>query len=248
LDRCPVNRVVALGTTRRTVMDATQPSNPWPLAGGLTAAALATILGGIVYIAIAIQPEPVTAPKSFSPYTAADKTFQCVRPDGWRADGGAQGGVICRASFEQGLAEIEIISDLAGSLMGDIVKGPGGAMPDLGGVPGAPDIGGGSQEKPRSPVEKVHDMSKKDAESALKKDGFGEYEEQGAQAFQSALGEARFSEFGAGGIFGKARGFRVTILGGERRITVLCRAPEKDWEKVKPAFRQVINSLTPGTG
>ena len=47
---------------------------------------------------------------------------------------------------------------------------------------------------------------------------------------------------------GKLHGYRVTVLGGERRFTILCRCPQRNWKILEPAFLRVIQSVAAGSG
>ncbi|HVF09344.1 MAG TPA: hypothetical protein VNA16_00990 [Abditibacteriaceae bacterium] len=176
----------------------------------------------------AMQPQSVEAPTAFTSFTAGDKSFTCDAPADWdnatATLGG--GGVTGNATFKKGAVRIDVKSDLAGSLWGDISR-VGSAEP---GVP------------QKSPVQKVHEMS---TEAMSKK--FTNYEEMPGTMYQSKLGETWMSEFTADGGFGvgKLHGYRVTMLGGERRYTVLCQCPAADWDKLKPAFDRIRDSLTP---
>ncbi len=221
--------------------------NPWPLAMGLTLLCLVVVFGGGAYVVMAARPERVTkAPAQFKSYTAKDQSFKCLQPEGWQVDGGALGGVRAAATFTQGGAKIRVSSDLEGSLMGDISKSP----IDMGGlsVPGGPDMGAAAKELNRPPVEKVHMADAEEVESIMELNGYREYADGQMQSFQSAAGDARFSEFTAdGGMFGgKIKGMRATLLGGERRVRVVTYCLEEDWTTLKPAFQKVIVSVTPG--
>ena len=180
------------------------------------------------FISKALQPQPIEAPSTFIVFTAGDKSFSCDAPANWENTTATKGGggVVGNATFKMGAARIDVRSDLAGSLMGDIARASNA----------------GAAEPPKSPVQKVHEMS---TESMSNK--FTDYEEMPATSFQSRLGEAWSSEFTAEGGFrvGKIHGYRITMLGGERRYTVICQSPEEDWAKLKPAFDRVRDSLTP---
>jgi hypothetical protein len=55
------------------------------------------------------------------------------------------------------------------------------------------------------------------------------------------------TEFTAKTAFGSGiHGYRATIIGHERAITVFCTCPEDDWAGVKPAFDKVLLSLKRG--
>jgi len=55
------------------------------------------------------------------------------------------------------------------------------------------------------------------------------------------------AEFTASGSFGGTlKGYRATALSRDRRVRVMCKCSKDDWEKLKPAFDKVIESLGPG--
>ncbi|HEU4752043.1 MAG TPA: hypothetical protein VFU47_02965 [Armatimonadota bacterium] len=214
--------------------------NPWPLAWGLTALCCFTLVGGLAFIAVASAPEPVKPISSFGTFTAKDKAFACAYPANWKSRSfGGSNGTLSGGVFQQGSASISVEADLAGSLMGDIMKAPGAMMSDIGSQPGMGAVAGPAM---KPPVEKLHE-----AAAAKMEKEYPDYQEQPAQAFQTRIGEGRYSEFTHAGALGsKYHGFRATILGGERRIEVICDAPERDWDLVRKPFLQVIGSVSPG--
>ena len=186
--------------------------------------------------------EKAAAPASYTAYTAPDKAFKCLAPAGWETSSSSSQAVNSGALFRKGSAVIDVTADLQGSLMGDIVRGPAVPLPDLpGGAP--PGMASALKEAQKPPVEKLHEMGRKEVAERL-----SHYEEQPMQTMRTSLGERRYSEFTAGGgmFSGKIHGYRVTILGGERRITVLCHCPEQDWNTLQPAFAKVVGSLGSG--
>lgn len=221
--------------------------NPWQLAAILTLVCLGVLGGGGTYIVMAARPERVTAPKQLKPFTAKDKSFTCVYPDGWKVRDGAGQSIHSYAYFSQGGARIRVTTDLAGSLMGDISKSPTDMGLDA--VPGAGDLGKVAKELNKPPVEKLHVADAEEVELILAEQGYGEFKDGKMLAYQGRAGDSRVSEFTAdGGLFGgKIRGFRTTSLGTERRIRVITYSLEEDWSKVKSPFQKVIASVTPGT-
>ena len=203
--------------------------------GVLVVAALVAI-----FVFQASKPEPLKAPTAFAPFVASDKSFACESPVGWKSASAAEHAVTQGVLFKNGSAKIDITADLAGSLMGDIaaagnnMAGMGGMVP---GMPGAP--------PPKPPVETVHEMAQRSMAKNL-----AEFEPTPMKPLQSSIGEARYSEYTAkGGLLeGKIRGYHITILGGERRVNVICQCPERDWKTLKPAFSRVVQSLRAGPG
>ena len=61
------------------------------------------------------------------------------------------------------------------------------------------------------------------------------------------MGEGRLSTFTAnsGGLFGsKLRGYHATLLSRDRRVSILCHCPEKEFPKYKATFLAVCRSFT----
>lgn len=191
-------------------------------------------LAGLLFLPLAgCGSKPAEAPASYTHFAAEDRSFQCDQPAGWESTSAGGHGVASGVLFKKGPAKIDITADLQGSLMGDIARSSNNM---LGGL--APGLAG----KTRPPVETLHEMGKKELAESIK-----DYQEQPMQQIQGRMGDARMSEYtGGGGIFSpKVHGLRVTMLGGERRITVICQCPESDWQTLHPAFTRVIGSLSP---
>lgn len=222
--------------------------NPWQLAIVLTLVCLFVLGAGGTYVVMASKPERVTAPKSLKPYTAKDKSFACVYPEGWKLNDGAGGSTQAFATWTKGGARLQVSSDLAGSLMGDISKSPMEGMGGLDSMPGAGDLGKMSKEMNKPPVEKLHEAGVDDVQSLLSKRGYEQFKDGQMQAYQGKGGDSRISEFTAdGGMFGgKIHGFRTTSLGTERRVRVIAYALEEDWKMLKPFYQKVIMSVEPG--
>lgn len=230
--------------------------NPWPLAWSLTGVCLLTLIGGGAYVYAAMQPEPVAAPKSFARFQAADKAFQCEYPEGWKSRQGQPQGIASWAEFKKGSARIDINADLQGSLVADIMRSQqavagggefgGGGMGGGMGVPGVDQLPGGAAlgaNDRRPPIERLHEAGKEALAEELE-----EYQEQAPQKFTSAYGEARLSEYTykGDGWKGMIHGYRATVLGGEKLLTVRCESTERDWALLKPAFQKTLNTIAPG--
>jgi hypothetical protein len=212
-----------------------------------TLATLITLVGALV-----LRPkEVVAAPTGFAPYIASDRSFKCDAPQGWETISVDSHAVMGGALFKKGPAKIDITSDLAGSLMGDIAiasdrqaQGMEDMLKGMPNMPGMPEIPA-ALRKP--PVEKLHE-----AEGKSMKKTYPGYEEQPMQVLKvpAGMGDGRYSEFTVKGTLmsPSQHGYRVTILPTERRLTVLCICPERNWPALKPAFERVITSLGPGGG
>jgi len=170
-------------------------------------------------------------------------------------------GIMSTGTFTKGTAEIEVESDLTGSLVGDMpaplagdmpdseIPTSGAGVPDLSSMPGMEKLAGlGGKMDRRPAVEKLHEGRKEGFAKELQKKGISEFEEAAPKAFQSAMGDARWSSYTAKGnmLTGKVKGYRATIMGTERAIYVNCVASEKDWPKLDKAFQRVIGSISPG--
>ena len=169
----------------------------------------------------------VTAPSSYTEYNAKNGAFKCQYPADWECKAGGRRKGFHRASFKSGPASISIVADVKGSLLGDIA---GGRM-------AGPDV-----PEELAAEAQVHEMG-----LAKMEEEFGNYEEQKPEVIKTELGEGRKSEFTATTAFGgKSRGFRVTVLAHDDRVTVIAHCPEKNWDALKPAFDKVIDSLDRG--
>jgi hypothetical protein len=162
------------------------------------------------------------ASEKFSP---KDGAFKLRHPKGWEVETSSRpDNTYSSAIFTEGSAKIEIYADVAGSLM----SGPNTAQYEEG--------------SELAPVHRAHEMYKRQAEEA-----FSNYQESKPGVFKgSSLGEGRISEFTASGglIFSsKLRGYHVTLLTNDRRITTFCHCPEGEFAKLKPTFLAVCRSF-----
>lgn len=204
----------------------------------------ALVLGALFFLQ-ASKPERTAAPTKYARFIAPDRSFVCEAPAGWDKKSAGAHGIMSGALFTNGKAKIDITSDLQGSLMGDIARATSAQSEGMAGsLPPGMALANLPQE--RAPVEQLHQAGKKPLAATMQN-----YAELPMQPLQSRLGEARFSEWtGDAGLMGggKMRGYRVTILGGERRVTVLCQCAEPDWKTLKPAFARIIRGIGPGGG
>ncbi len=207
-----------------------------PESRGLPGAAKAGIaLAVLVVIALVMlfafkgrQAERVAAPTGYTAYKAKDNSFVCELPAGWKQKGGAAGSITSGVTAVKGGASIDITYDLAGSLRGDMEKSRLTMM--------------GSS---RSPVYGIH----QELEEELKSRWEG-LTARPPKRFQSKMGDACYSEFVAqgGNWGGRIRGYAVTMLGGERRVKLICYCPEQDWPNLRSSFVHVANTLAAGSG
>jgi predicted DNA-binding WGR domain protein len=159
-------------------------------------------------------------------FSPKDSAFKLRHPPGWEAETGSRpDNTYSWCRFTKGSAKIQVFADLAGSLMS--------------GSDVARDVEEGSVA---APVHGAHTRYKKTASEE-----YSDYKESEPTLFKgSALGEGRVSTFTAsgGGLFGsKLRGFRVTLLTSDRRVSILCSCPEAEFEKLKPTFLALCRSV-----
>jgi hypothetical protein len=167
----------------------------------------------------------VPAPTAYDQFLDKGGQFICDAPKGWEVDaGGKPDSPNSFAKFTQGSAQVSVMSDLAGSLYGDMAKAGGNML-------------GGNAEHPSA---RVHEMGIR-----RMKEEFNNYQERDPVVVNSAgLGEGRRSTFIANqSMGGKVYGYRATFLGGDRRIEVICTCPATNWKVLKPAFEKIINGL-----
>jgi len=201
------------------------------LYGGRAGAAL--VLIALIFVVRALRPVTVTAPTAYKTYTAIDNTFSCDQPAGWTMhETGATAGALSTVTFEKAHVRVRVISDAIGSLVSDTMRSSAPTDP----IPGMP-----PPPPPKPPVEKLHEMDKSQLADSLPG-----YQEGEMQTLESRVGDARISEWTADG--GKMHGYRVTMLGSQREMTVICISPERNWAILQPAFQRMIASVVPGNG
>ena len=159
-------------------------------------------------------------------FTPKDGAFKVRHPSGWPPETGSRpDNTYSWARFTKGSAKIQVFADIAGSLM----AGSNQAQHEEG--------------SELAPVHRAHELYQKTAAKE-----YSDYKESAPGLFKgSALGEGRVASFSAsgGGLFGgKIRGLRVTLLSNDRRISILCEAPEGEFEALKPTFLAVCRSAS----
>jgi hypothetical protein len=216
--------------------------NPWPLAGGLTALCMTTLMGGALFIVASLQPQPVKPVTNYAVFKAPDNAFACQYPANWKKTERSANAVASGGYFKEGNASISVEADLAGSLMTDIPAIPGGMMEEIPNVPGASELNEQIRQAKRSPVERAHADQVKRLEKEM-----GGYEEEEPKPIQTRMGEGRIAMFTAtGDMFGgEIKGYHATVLSSERAITIVCKCPAANWNTLKAPFEKVIQSVGP---
>ncbi len=166
-------------------------------------------------------------PASYKTFNADDGSFQIQYPAEWEVESGGKAGYAW-AKFSSGNAEITVDANSVGSLIADLSKT---ARPML----------GIQTTEDTAPVAAVHEYER---------EGFEEdqgVKEKTPEPVPTGLTDARKAEFAGKTTFGGSiHGYRTTALSSTKRIRVVCKCPESQWEELKPAFDKIIPSLTKG--
>jgi hypothetical protein len=192
----------------------------------------AVVLLGVLILAVLLLwsrygPAKTTAPAEYVIYNSPEDVFHVTLPKGWKFQYGGRKDTYW-VNAEKGGATIKVYESLVGSLLGDIA---GAAQPDSNG----PDES--------LPVSRVHDFKQK-----LLAAEYGSYREEPAVTVETKFGKARRSMFNARGDLGqKLRGYRVTALGGQTQIGIVCTCSPGDWDVLEPAFARAIESVGAGS-
>lgn len=161
-------------------------------------------------------------------FTPKDGAFKVRYAPGWTPSTGSRpDNSYSWAKFAKGSAKVQVLADVQGSLMS------GSDIPREQGEEGSPS----------APVHTAHVLYKKTVATE-----YNDYTESEPILFKGApLGEGRISTFtgSEGGLFGsKLRGYRVTLLTNDRRVTILCHCPEAEFAGLKPTFLAICRSVS----
>lgn len=158
--------------------------------------------------------KPVAAPTSFEPFVASDKSFAGSGPAGWDKQEFGGGDTYAKVAWTRGDAKIEVKSDTANSLMGDINKVSG-----------------------KKPVDTAHDKILAGMQSDVS--GFTPLP---TQSVTTTFGEGRLSEWTANGTHGLRgtamaldRSIGLNCQCSESDWETLKPAFMKVWSDLKPA-------------
>jgi hypothetical protein len=191
----------------------------------------------IVALALAGCGAPVKPPTSYGKWTPKESIFHVDHPEGWKTDGGGKGSTLQWVRFSKGGVMIHGSTDVSTSLMGDISS----SMNNLGGGDE-----GLTQEQleERAPVHSAHTFNLKKVDP----DEYGGYKEEGKPIkFTAPISEGRKSVFTARvGAGKKVKGYRATLLAQNNGITFYCYCSEKNFEKFRPAFDKILESVSHG--
>ncbi len=158
-------------------------------------------------------------------FSAKDGAFKLRHPQGWTAEtGGRPDNTYSFVILTKGSAKIQAYADIQGSLMS-----------------GSDSAGEFEEGSEFAPVHKAHELYKRVAAEEL-----SGYVEGRPDVFKgSGLGEGRLSVFTAsGGLFGgNLKGYHVTLLTRDRRVSILAYGPEAEFETLRPTYLAVCRSF-----
>lgn len=187
---------------------------------GASLAAVSLVLSGCS--------EPAKVPTGYVTYNSKGGTFQCDVPDNWETKGGGTRGRPEWAKIFSGTALIHAKAGIVGSLLNDAV----GGLID----PNAP-----------PQFEPVHILHMEAMEVA--KEDYSDYTELPGSPLvvKVSLGPARVSEFTAKGSRGvEIHGYRASIMGKNKMLTVFCTCRESEWTALKPSFDRALSTMNRG--
>lgn len=201
----------------------------------------------------ALQPYHLPPSGDLVTYTTSDGSISLLRPSNWKPYDTSRSGESASVRFAPvRTVRFSVATNLAGSLLADIAKGPGGAgasaLNGLPGVPGAPQAGA---SKP--PLEGASDRQAQSLES----DGqhYPEYQDGESRHIQLAGVDAIETDFTykTDGPFGpldrvEMVGKRVAALLSDREMDVVCSCAKRDDGIMRPVFEAMIASLHAGQG
>ncbi len=160
---------------------------------------------------------------NFSP---ADNAFRLRYPAGWATETGSRpDNMYSWVRLTKGSAKVQVFADIAGSLTS------------------GPNNGNYEEGSELAPVHGAHERYKKNAAEL-----YSDYQESEPALFKgSGLGEGRVATFTASGgrmFGGKIRGIRATLLTNDRRVSILCESPGKEFDGDKATFLAICRSLS----
>jgi hypothetical protein len=179
--------------------------------------------------------EPVKVPTSYAKWEPeGDTIFHIDYPEGWKAEGTGKNQAQW-ATFKKGGCLIDCKTNVSSSLIGDISQ----SMNQIGGG----DALSPEEMEERSPTAAAHAWNLKNSPP----DAYGSYkEEPQAIAFQSGLGDARKSVFTGTTMGRSVKGYRASFLTKDRGVIVYCHCSAGEFEKMRPAFDKVLESVRRG--
>ncbi len=193
------------------------------------------ILFAIVLATFSRPSGGAATPGGMKLYAANDKSLTIKYPDNWSPGETSEHGVknVIRFDADQYTA-LTVSSDLMGSLMADIDKGPAG----LGGMmPGANGAG-------RTPLEKLHLAKGSELQTGKL---YPDYTEGNTTTEHIANTDAfvtdfTYKELEVSGLK-EMVGIRETLLSGDRRIQMIGHCPKESEKEIMPVFKKMMSSL-----
>ncbi|MFO1020239.1 MAG: hypothetical protein U0903_06035 [Planctomycetales bacterium] len=177
--------------------------------------------------------KPGELPKGmeFVPFNHEIVHIQTVYPKGWQTRGsGGSGGVPPVAILEDGTARVEFRANQRGSATAMIMQpnpDPTKKIPDS-----------------MKPVSRIHEDNRARYEEDIP--GYTEVGEPKMVKVKGFNGEGRLSNYTCKvGLFGSARGYRVTLIGSDQ-WNVFLQCPYDDWKKYQPIFDKMLENASGG--
>ena len=168
--------------------------------------------------------DPAQIPTSYVLYNSKGGTFQCDVPEAWEAKGGGTRGRPEWAKFSSGTALIHVKAGIVGSLLNDMA-------------------GGFTDPNTPPQFEPVHLIHVAELENLQEE--YDEYTELPGSplVLNLPLGSARVSEFTAKG---SIHGYRASIMGHNKMLTVFCTCQESEWKALQPTFDRLLLTIDRG--
>ena len=200
--------------------------------------------------------KPYAAPPTakMKTFTIKDNSFSVMHPENWKSNSTASHDIESEVIYSPSPdIHFSVTSDLQGSLMASV----GAAMPDLGsmggdssgvdaaalnGMPGMDKL---RAESKKSPLEKLHEMQ---ASSLSRSRRFTDFQDGKTKPYAISGSEALSTDIAfdmSVGFSGtqKMIGKRITVLTGERRVSVLYYCLKEKSLEITPIFEKMLKSL-----
>jgi hypothetical protein len=186
-------------------------------------------------------------------YVAEDKSFSIGYPRTWGASASTMNGTGVRAHLRQSEhAEVIVTSDLAGSILADMSRSGvnmGASLPGMSGsgsTPGAetalPNLSGMGGAAQQTPLQAAHAFG-----AGYIRSKFAHYEEQPPEKSEMAGGAALTSAFTAqtSALLNPEEivGRHVTILSGNRPVTIDAYCPKDEAKEFFTTFENMLQTL-----
>jgi hypothetical protein len=170
---------------------------------------------------------PAMVPTSYESFTDKHNTFKIQAPCGWSADSGGDDKKYSWAAFTSG--STSIVFDVDGMRALILRTATTGINPM---------VPGGANGLTLA-VDKVHWLEKPEFEEKMR------VKEEKEESVETGLGQTLKSQYtSTAEASSPIRGYRATAVRDDKRIKITCTCPAGEWDKLKPVFDKVIDSLS----